>query len=442
MLMEHYLGMAPVDRFWNRKEELAQIRSYMPRGGFGYVTGRRRIGKTALLKEACKAFHGFYHQAVEGTPEQQLIHLAEELGQVLPIFREVVPRSWTEFFRLLSKEKLPKLVVFDEFPYWAEGDRMVPSLFQKWIDHELPQFKTLVLVSGSSQSMLYSQFLEQGSPLYGRALVHWRLEPMSYLWFCRALKYNPGDPLSFTRFSLVGGVPHYWKLMPRGSMIRQAEELYFSPSAILAEEPTNWIRDERITGNLPRAILDFIGRGVRKPSELASRLGTVQGNLSRPMALLLDLGLIQRETPFSESARSTKKALYRIQDAALSFYYGVFLPNRAAWNQLGHSEKTHLLERHTSDQWEFFCRSRYPASGRYWEAKAEIDLIAPLKGRRQFLVAECKWSWVGGRQEKRLVEELKQKFQETEIGGRLGKSSKIIFQIFSKKDLSRFAGAL
>jgi AAA+ ATPase superfamily predicted ATPase len=439
MFIKHYYYMNPSSVFWNRKEELGRLRLALRKNGFGYVSGRRRVGKTALLTQACKKFGGFYHQAVEGTPEQQLIHLSEEIGHRLRIFKEVVPKSWNEFFRLLSKEKLPPLMVFDEFPYWVQGDAGLPSLFQKWIDHDLPSQKSLILVSGSSQSMLYSQFLQQGSPLYGRASISIRLSPMSYPWFCRALKYKLNDPVSFTRFSLVGGVPHYWKLMPRGSAIRQTEGLYFSPSAILAEEPINWIRDEGISGNLPKALLDLIGRGVAKPSELASRLSTAQGNLSRPLALLLDLGFIHRQMPFGESARSTKKVLYDIQDPPLSFYYGIYLPHRGDWWRKSKKEKQELLRQHTAKQWELFCRSRFPGSGRYWEGKTEIDLVASLKEKKTYLIGECKWRLLGKSEEKRTLETLKAKFEASKLRKKIGKSSSVIFKVFSKRDLSRLS---
>lgn len=425
--------------FWDREGEMAAIHAALRRGGFGYVTGRRRVGKTALLVRASERLHGFYHQAVEGTPEQQLMHLAEEMGRAIPLFREVAPRTWGEFFRLLSKERLPRLMVFDEFPYWVSGDPALPSLFQKWIDHDLPRQKTLVLVSGSSQAMLYSQFLREGSPLYGRASSHLALEPMSYSWFCRALHYRTADPLSFLRFSLVGGVPHYWKLMPRGSVIHQAETLYFAPSALLAEEPAHWIRDEGITGNLPKALLDLVGRGVHKPSELASRLGTAQGNLSRPLALLLELGLIQREFPFGESSRSTKKVLYRLRDAALSFYYGAFLPYRTKWQGLGGKEKMRLLEHHASRQWEYFCQRFYPGSARYWEGKTEIDLVGPGKKAGGYVVAECKWAWVGRKEEKRLLDDLEARFRGTRLARRLKKSAALSFRVLSKKHLVSIA---
>ncbi len=425
--------MAP---FWNRTEDLARLQKYLRHGTFGYVTGRRRIGKTALLVQACERFHGLYHQAVEGTPQQQLLHVAEELGQTLSIFREITPKTWNEFFRLLSREKLPPLLVFDEFPYWVQGDSSLPSLLQKWIDHDLPKTKTLFLISGSSQSMLHSQLLQPSAPLYGRASFHLHLPPLSYGWFCRALGYHPETSHSFASFSLVGGVPHYWKLLPKSSPIEQADDLYFKPSAMLAEEPAHWLRDEGVTGSLPKAILDLVGRGVAKPSELAGRLGTAHSNLSRPLALLLDVGLLSKELPFGESARTTKKVVYTCHDPALAFYYGVFLPLRSRWSEMTLKERARALNLHVSRQWESFCRQVHPGSGRYWEGDVEIDLVW-RRSEGRHLIAECKWVDLSHAQEQVLLTDLQLRWARTALSRKITRTD---FRIFSKKDLSRLAG--
>ncbi len=422
-----------MEDFWNREEELHRIRRQLGRGRFGYVTGRRRVGKTALLQEACRRFGGLYHQAVEGTPQQQLLHVLEEVKGALPVFRDVLPRSWSEFFRLLSREKLPRLLVLDEFPYWISGDPALPSVLQKWVDHELPRAKTLLLVSGSSQSMLHSQFLHHGAPLYGRSTLHLHLNPMGYGWFCRALSYPPGAEESFARFSLVGGVPHYWKLLPKGTLLNQAQALYFEPSAVLAEEPIRILWDEGITGSLPKAILDLVGRGVSKPSELASRLGTAQGNLSRPLALLLDLGLLHRELPFGESPRTTKRVLYHLQDPALSFYYGVCLPFRSRWRVLSQKAKRRILEQHVSREWEGFCRQAHPGAARYWEPGVELDLVCELSGGKGHLVAECKWKRPSAGEERLMREDLRRRFERTRLARRF---KKVEFRICTPADLA------
>lgn len=420
-----------MEPFWNRVLELKKTESFLGKGAFAYVTGRRRIGKTELLKHFCKTHDGVYHQAIEATTQQQLEQLALEIRDRLSIFQNTQPRSWQEFFSLLSREKLPKVMVFDEFPYWVKSAPELPSILQKWIDHDLPKKRTLLMVSGSSQSMLYAQFLRYSSPLYGRAQLHLHLDDMSYQWFCRALKYPLHDHNSFVRYSLVGGIPHYWKILPKTGLIRQAEKLYFESGAILAEEPSRILYDEGITGSVPKALLDLIGQGVSKPSEIAGRMGVPQPHLSRPLSLLLELRLIQRELPYGESIRTTKKVLYSLHDPALSFYYGAYLPFRARWPVLSDAEKFQILNQHASKHWEIFCRKRFAGAARYWEGNIEIDLVAPLN-KNECLVAECKWTSLSRKEESNILRELQEKFYRSSLGKKIKAGE---FAVFSKKDL-------
>jgi AAA+ ATPase superfamily predicted ATPase len=424
-----------VNIFWKRTSELEKLDRAAGKSAFGYVTGRRRVGKTALLKEAARRCGGIYHQAVEGAVRQQLFHLTQELRESLAIFQEAVPRTWTEFFALLSRESVPPLIIFDEFPYWAQSDPSLPSVLQKWIDHQLPKIKTSVFVSGSSQSMLFSEFLNPQAPLYGRTTLRLDLRPLSFRWFCRALGYDEAQPESFERYSLTGGIPHYWRLMPKGRLLDQAERLYFEPSSILAEEPKNWLRDESITGSIHKSILDLVGNGVSKPSEIAARIGTVHGNLTRPLSMLLQLGFIQRELPFGESPRTTKKVLYSMSDPALSFHYRTYVPNRERWRTIREPDRARLIAEHASRHWEQFCRQSHPGSARYWEPGVEIDLaVETTEGG--LLVAECKWRELTPGEEQAILGNLRAKFAKTRLAG---KYKQVRFQTLSKKDLPRVA---
>lgn len=431
MFVEHNKGM----EFMNRTLEVQLLKKKTLSGVFGYVTGRRRVGKTALLVEFCKNNQGFYHQSVQGTSLQQITYLTQELKQAVPLLGEVAPKNWSEFFSLLTQVEVPHVFVLDEFPYLVSADATLPSVLQKWIDHVLPQKKMTFLVSGSSQSMLYSQFLEHSAPLYGRAKLHLHLKPLSFAWFCKFMRGKTADPDLFALYSLVGGIPHYWQLMTGQDPVSQADCLFFSPSALLADEPKNIFNDENVTGNIPKAIIDLAGQGVHKPSEIAARLGVPQMQLSRPFTQLIDLGLIAKELPFGESARSTKRVLYQVEDASLRFYYSVFLPHRSRWFVYDKAAKKRLIHEHASTQWENYCRSVFPSAQRYWEAGCEIDLVAPLS-ETEHLVAECKWTKLSVSEEKRLLEDLRRRFATTQLSQTL---KKVTFKIFSQAQLVEMA---
>lgn len=423
------------DGFFNREEEQRLLLQHMRTGGFGYVTGRRRVGKTELLKNFCAKQGGVYHQAVEGASPQQIFHLVQEWKVHFPFLGEMTPKSWPEFFAILERESWPSLMVIDEFPYLVQSDSTLPSHLQKFVDHVLPQKKSLLLVSGSSQNMLFSTFLEHEAPLYGRALLHLDLKPLSYKWFCEVFKIDPSDPESFESYSLVGGIPHYWRLMPKTSVVKQATELYFSSWASLAEEPQRILSDEGVRGSLPKSILDLVGSGVNKPSEMAARLGISQSQLPRVFEQLMKMKLLSRQMPFGESTRTSKRVFYSIDDFPLAFYYAVVLPNRHLWEAFSLKEKKLRIHEHASHCWEVFCRSRFAGASRYWEKGLEIDLVARQKDGSH-LVAECKWRFLVESEKKKLLSGLKEKFQTSLLARQINNPR---FRIFSQENLGEFS---
>lgn len=144
------------------------------------------------------------------------------------------------------------------------------------------------------------------------------------------------------------------------------------------------------------------------------------------------LGLLHRELPCGESLRTTKKVLYNLQDPALSFYYGSYLPHRERWRALGPNEKRAILHQHASRCWEHHCRREFPRSGRYWEGDVEIDLVAPFGEGRRLLVAECKWKSLKAGEEEARLGGLRARFAKTRLGR---KNPDAVFRILSQKDL-------
>ena len=140
------------------------------------------------------------------------------------------------------------------------------------------------------------------------------------------------------------------------------------------------------------AVLEAVGRGAERPSEIAARLGTAQTNLSRLLQQLLDASILARELPFGESVRSTKKILYRIQDPTMRFWFRVFSPHQSLWRTYPLAQKQKLMHDHAATVFEDFCGARFPGAQRYWESDVELDLVAPdPDDRKRLLVAEVKW---------------------------------------------------
>ncbi len=414
--------------FTNRTRELESLDASARVGGLVVLFGRRRVGKTRLLTHWLEKRSGFYSQAIEAAVPMQIEQTVRDIGSALP--QGIQPKTWMEFFELLRYGPAETVLCLDEFPYLVASDPSLPSVAQRWLDHHRPEGFTLVL-SGSSTGAMNDCFLNRAAPLYQRArkLIH--LEPMDYAAFCGACGLDRSSKESFTLYALVGGIPKYWEFVEAGATaLDLAEELFFGRSAFLEDEPVRILREERIAGLTPLSVLEAVGRGASKTSEIAARLGTAQTNLGRTLQQLLDASLLEREIPFGESLRTTKKTLYRIGDPALRFWFRVYSPHRSLWHRLTIEEKTKLLHDHAATVFEDYCRSRHPDAARYWEAGAEFDFLR--KDGDGVVVSEVKFKKLSAAEKTGLKKQLAEKWKSSAAAHRYPRAT---FEILDTSEL-------
>jgi AAA+ ATPase superfamily predicted ATPase len=384
--------------------------------------GRRRVGKTSLIERWGQGKNLYYSQAIEGAEGLQVGQIMADLADLLP--EGLVARNWNELLAIFATVTQPCIVVIDEFPYLVKIQASLPSLLQNWLDHKRPRQMQLVLL-GSSQTMMNSLFLDATAPLYHRAELILHLEPMSYKYFAQFLGRDPSHPVTFELFSLVGGTPEYWKHI-RGDedQVKNADRLYFQKAAMMENEPDRLLKDEDLHGYQAKSILESIGRGVSKSSEIAGRMGIPQTALAKPMKLLLHTSLVQRSLPFGESLRSTKKTLYSIGDPALKFWYGSFSPHRSRWHLYEKAQKTKIIHDHASQVLEANYRQSFPDGLRYWENNIEFDCVRFQDGLgKNLIVSEIKHRRLGSAERKKIAGEISAAFAMSKLSReyRLGK---------------------
>lgn len=376
-------------KFVNRDAELRELDAAARKGGLLVVYGRRRVGKTRLLRHWLQTRDGFYSQAIEAQRDLQIQQTFEDLRPRLET--RLLPKTWPELLEILALQRRRWALCLDEFPYLTAVDTTLPSQLQKWVDHAMPSGRLLIL-AGSSTRMMHDLFLHRAAPLYGRAAKLLHVQPMDYAAFCEACGQARDDLESFEKFACVGGIPKYWEFVEADQDVAGlAESLYFDFAPYMEQEPQRILRDEGVAGLNALAVLEAVGRGAERPSEIAARLGTAQTNLSRLLQQLLDASILTRELPFGESMRSTKKTLYRIADPTLRFWFRVFSPHQSLWRTYAPAQKRKLIHDHAATVFEDFCRARFPGAQRYWESGVELDLVAPDPDQgHRLLVAEVK----------------------------------------------------
>jgi AAA+ ATPase superfamily predicted ATPase len=296
--------------------------------------------------------------------------------------------------------------VLDEFPYLTTGAPELPSVLQRWIDHEKREGGILLALSGSSQRMMMDSVLNAEAPLYGRADQIMKLEPLLPGYIGEVL--NISSPQSLLDFyTCWGGVPRYWELaQPFHGRHREAlDELVLSPLGVLHDEIDRLLRQEMPSAVPLRPILDAIGMGAHKSSEIAARLQTPATSLTRSLQQLQQLGYVRREVPYDENEKRSKKALYHMADPFLRLWFKVVAPHRGSLRMASKSARLRLLDDcwlHLRAQaWEELCRLAVPhlglfdrqwhSAGRYWNGnQSEWDVASTSLDNEMTILGECK----------------------------------------------------
>jgi len=426
--------------FVDRAAELAELERLSRHHGLVVVFGRRRIGKTKLLGEWLRPRGGLYSQAIEGSSTLQVAQIYADLRDRLNV--EIEPKTWSELFALFDAHKGRLVVCIDEFPYLVAADPSLPSLLQRWLDHRTKR-DVLLVVAGSSTRMMNATFLDANAPLYGRALKILGIGPISFRHFCRYLRVRPNQH-SFQLFSLVGGVPQYWEWLEvaarglRRDPIEIAERMFFSRLGWMEDEPRRVLTDERLAGLPATSVLEAIGRGAHRPSEIAGRLGVAQTTLSKLFQALLDASLVLRDIPFGSSERDPKRTLYRIGDPALRFWFSVYSPHRSRWSTYDRATKAELLSSHCGAVFEDWVRGVHPGARRYWDGGVELDMIREERHRgigSRLVVSEIKWRATQA-ESPRLLAQLAARFERSRLSNQY---RDVQFEVIDTRQLPKLA---
>jgi len=396
--------------FYDRTEELTALETAFESGDhdFYVVYGRRRVGKTALLKQFCADRPHIYYLAAQEAQVRQREKFVEKLAEY---FGDRVPRinGWDEAFDYLG-EKLGQerlTVVVDEFPYLVEENDSLPSYLQSFVDEQLQETDSMLVVCGSSVSTMESEVLGHESPLYGRRTGQIDLQPFSFRAARDLIEYGLEDAIR--SFAVTGGTPMYLTCFDYDQPLEaNVRSNLLSPTAVLYNEPEFLLRTELRSPARYMSILEAVATGHTTPNEISGVTGLDSGPLSKYLQTLRRLRLIGREVPVTASAKQSKRSRYRVTDEFLRFWFRFVEPNRSSIEEIPGVVYRNTIEPNLSDHvaatfervcreavWEAIRRGSlgpYSEVGRWWYGEDEIDIVGLSPDTDRILLAECKWT--------------------------------------------------
>ena len=238
-------------KFIGRVEELSKLETeYKRDSGFVVIYGRRRVGKTTLIKQFLKEKNSFYFLATEELESQSMKRLAGVIARTTQnsLLQRASFDDWMDLFQLIVeyKPEEKKVLVIDEFPYLVKTNSAFPSILQNAWDEVLKDNNVMLILSGSFIGMMQKYALSYDSPLYGRRTSQMRLFPLPFtdVYAAQNLTFEK----AVEQYSVTGGVPKYLEFFEDNrDFMEQLKESALSKSGFLYEEPYFLLKSESVT---------------------------------------------------------------------------------------------------------------------------------------------------------------------------------------------------
>ena len=405
-------------KFIGRKEELGKLEAeYQRDGSFVVVYGRRRVGKTTLIKEFIKNKTAFYYLATEELEAQSMTRLAGVIGRATnnSLLNKAVFNDWLDLFQLVAdyKPNEKKVLVIDEFPYLVKTNPAFPSILQNAWDELLKDNNVMLILSGSLIGMMLKHTLSYDSPLYGRRTAQMRLSslPFNDVYMASGLTFER----AVEQYAITGGVPKYLEFFEDGrELVDQIKDVVLNKSGFLYEEPFFLLRSESLSAVNYFSIIKTIADGNHKLGKIASALNQDTSSITPYLSTLTELGFIEKRIPVTEkNPEKTRKGLYFISDNFIRFWFHYVYPYKGELEldnvQIVLDEiNKDFKEKFVAFAYEDICKEIFqnlckkgsvdfvPSRiGSYWlndiNNDTEIDVMAIDNQNKRVFVGECKY---------------------------------------------------
>ena len=313
--------------FVGRAKELESLEGLYASGAFQFavVYGRRRVGKTRLLRQfAGGKGNVIFFTAHETTLPENLDLLSRELAKAAPddqpasypVFRTLA-EAFEEVFRRAESERL--VFVIDEYPYLAQSDPGASSALQALIDARQETSKLLLILCGSSMSFMEHQVLGKQSPLYGRRTAQLRIDPFTLFDAAKMLP-DASPEKAIELYAITGGIPLYLAQLDGARSVEwNIAEKVLRQDAILYEEPRSYLQQETRSPSAYNSIVTAIAAGYVRPSEISDITCLASSAIARYLDALIELKVVERVVPMV--MRNKKQVVYRVCDNLFRFWF-------------------------------------------------------------------------------------------------------------------------
>ncbi|MBU0764837.1 MAG: ATP-binding protein [Bacteroidetes bacterium] len=318
-----------------REDEIKILNSLLQsdKSEFVAVFGRRRVGKTFLVREVFKDKFTFYITGLaNSTLERQLLNFHTSLHDYGKPARDIpVLKNWFSAFRelisFLERSRSKKKIVFiDELP-WLDTPKsgFLSALEHFWNSWASARSDILLIVCGSAISWMLNKLINNKGGLHNRVTYKLKVVPFT-LKECEA--FFKSRNVHLNRYQIIelymamGGIPYYLDAIRPGiSVVQNIDSLFFSKNGLLRDEFFNLYASLFKHPENHVAVVTALSKkakGLTREEIIHYANLTNGGGITKVLEELESSGFIMKYTPFK---KRNKQSLFQLVDFYTLFYF-------------------------------------------------------------------------------------------------------------------------
>lgn len=375
-----------------REQEIEKLENYISsrKSEFIAIYGRRRVGKTFLVKELFENRFAFRVTGKDNvTTKEQLASFSFALNDQLGIEADVT--NWPEAFRLLQKalEKMPdgtKIIFFDELPWFdTYASNFISALEHFWNDWAFYRSDIKLIACGSATTWMLNQVINSRGGLHNRIthnilLSPFKLHEVEEYFKSQGFYYE--RPEIIECYMAMGGVAYYLSLFETNKSVAQnIQQLCFTRGGELTEEFERLFNSLFKKADNHLAIVTALknkGKGMTRLDLLDATGLANNGRFSQILKELEQCDFIRSYTPLG---KSKKDMMYQLIDPFCLFYFK-FMHNKGAFLD------NHWVKMQTTAEYESWCGHAFEIVCLH-----HINEIVKALGIDGCINTPCSWSY-------------------------------------------------
>jgi len=399
-----------------RKLEMQLLESaYLNKNAFVLMTGRRKVGKTTLIKKFIENKQAIYFSAREETNtlnRNRFLEVIEKsVGKAFPSKeRKGICKDWKTIFKNYVEVIKPgrSVLVIDQADYLIKDEADFPKML-KYAWESYLKVASVMVILVMPDNHIYQEI--RNTTMISEVTQKIRLRPVTFIEMLK--EYNGSDfKYLVTLYSIVGGVPAYWQYFyhcqSQEALIKVLDTMMFDPSGPLFQEPIHLLRQDVREIAYYNSVLKVLATGVGDVPQIAKILSLRNHDVMLILRDLIAMGYVETINSITDKKGiNSKMVQFQIVDPLFDFYYKFVDIYQDALEE-GHSQI--LIDKIEKDM-ELYCNSRFKRIAKnifgaacyhkninfeinkistfFNKKKENIDLVAVDEEHKKIYLADC-----------------------------------------------------